>query len=231
MFTKTKLLLAFLAAFIVVVVVSLTLNLPNNLTPKENTSFQATEYPATVAQSIRSCGSTFQFDIDPEWYGTIPENYTGRIPLQPMVIPAYGFMSDKPFNKDNLGFHTKDNLLDSTEVNRALWEGVTIVWYEESATPTTLKEISVFADERNAQGLPMMVLPHTLSDKKIPYDRSYAFSNWGVTQSCATFDIPIFDTFRETAAGLSPERDEINPPAAVLTPNGSLPEIDPPFFF
>lgn len=227
MFTQTKVLLASLVSLILVVVIGLTLQLPNNLEPKLDGTFESTEYPADVAQSIRGCGATFQFRTNESWYGTIPEDYRGRVPVQPMQIPSYGYMSSVPLDTTDLGYHSPVDTLSLDQVNRALWEGATIIWYSDAAKEATKKEVSDYIDGLNAQGSKILFLPFIFDGKKIPFEREYAFSSWAVTQSCAAFDIATFTQFLDNAAKLSPERDKENPPAGQLDDAGRLKLIEP----
>lgn len=229
MFTKTKVLLLSLVGFILVVVVGLTLQLPNNLTPNTDGTFESIEYPADVAQSVRGCGATFQFRVDENWYGTIPEDYRGTVPVQPMQIPSYGYMSSIPLDTTDLGYHSAIDSLSLDQVNRALWEGSTIIWYSETAKATTVEEISEYIDGLNAQGEKILLLPFTFDDKRIPFEREYAFSSWAVTQSCSVFDVETFSQFMLKSDEVSPERDESNPPAGKLDSSGRLYPITPVF--
>lgn len=229
MFTQTKVLLLSLFTLILAVVIGLTLQLPDNLEPKLDGNFESTEYPADVAQSIRGCGATFQFRINDGWYGTIPKDYRGRVPVQPMNIPAYGYMSSIPLDTTDLGYHSVTDTLSLDQVNRALWEGADIIWYSETAGPTSVQEISDYIDGLNAQGEKILLLPYAFEGRSIPADREYAFSSWGVTQSCTAFDIVTFSQFMTNSNEFSPERDKENPPAGKLDSVGRLYPITPSF--
>lgn len=228
MFLKTKIVLATILLVIFGLLVTSTMNLPNNLQAKES-DYNAIEYPPNIEASINGCGSIFYFRIADIWYGTIPEGYTKEIPEAPMLLPTYGYMSSTPFNNEQIGVYGKNfQGFDMPTVLRALWDGVTIIWYTPNISDENYKALEQIATKRIQSGEKLMVLPYTFKNKQIPLGRSFATSTWGVTQSCSIFNEQVYQDFLEFKDESSYSlRDKENPPIAPLDPKGNLREIMP----
>jgi hypothetical protein len=227
MFTKTKILIIAIFFVIFGVLITSTINIPGNLEPRES-QFDALEYPADINASINGCGATFVFDTSSMWYGTIPEGYTAEIPQGPMNLPAYGYMSTTPFDKSKIGVYPKEfEGFAIPEIYRALWDGVTIVWYKPSISDDNYKAMELVVLNKIQNGEEILLLPFTLPEKVIPLNRNFATSAWGTTQSCGIFDEKVFDEFLLFKDTVYNERDIENPPVAVLNSNGELRKITP----
>lgn len=227
MFTKTKFLLAGIFIAIFGVLFSLTINIPNNLEPHDS-DFSSIEHPANINASMNKCGSIFYFKTAPIWFGTIPENYGKPVPTAPMNLPAYGYMDEQPFDMGHVGVYPKTfEGFPETTIYRALWEGVTIIWYNPAITDSNYQAIEVIALNKIQAGQKLMVLPYNIELKQIPLERNFATSAWGVTQSCLIFNEDVYDEFAIFKDTVYSERNMQSPPVASFDETGALREIKP----
>lgn len=234
MFTKTKILLSFILITVLTLLVTATLALPDNSEPRPS-QYGAIEYPATVIAAVNQCGSVFYFEPDPKWYGTIPISIQQNgpddgIPAQPTNIPVYGYMTREPFNPEFVGTYDKTfEGFSRQDINRAMWDGYYFIWYSMNTPNDKYEQLVEFVETQNSRtSTPKIILsPFKITDREIPSGRDIAFSTWGVSQSCDTFDPKIFEAFEDFTIEHSTPRGE--PPVAPIAPYGGLYPITPEY--
>jgi hypothetical protein len=185
---------------------------------------------------LSQCGDTYLFTPDKDDYGTLPDDFEGRIPVHRMQIPIYGYMSTQPFQLRKTGYEPPVNLttdLDPNalyqyeEITRALYEGNHIIWTSQDFGVEGYDTISDYADKwNNTHSDKVVVMVWPFKDIEIPQGRKVAFSSWGASQSCVTFSEETFQDFADLTNEHLADRDKINPPAAELV-GGELQPIGP----
>lgn len=212
--------------------------------------FNSIEQPATVEGVINECGSIFKYDPQAQHYGQIPvgydqaskENPTGKpVPLQPMIVPAYGYMANGE-NKigdkvDHFFSVERKDVPDNQQVLRLMWEGWTVIWYlppiadrsnltanelETTFNPSTIEAIQLYAEKHDK----VIALPWKES-KPLPMNRNMGISRWGVTQSCGVWSNTLVDEFINSDKS-KPSTRPAEPPVAKLDESGTLYEINVP---
>lgn len=197
-----------------------------NPTAPKKSEWGSVEHPVSVQAVIAQCGNIFTFDAADEHYGTyeaeaVPDS---GVPQHPMIVPAYGFMSQEGLAEDK-PFYGADEVLETPAVLRSLYAGKTIIWYDPSRVSES------YAAEMRVQlssSEDVIIAPWNY-EREIPRDRRFAFSSWRVTMSCMDWNPQVFEeylTFLHEHPEFAPSDPE-NPPAAPLTNSGKLFEIRP----
>lgn len=193
----------------------------------------------TTEAVVGGCGYIFMFDPDPTAYGVFdPADITPqasgriRVPRAPMVVPVYGYMSEQPAQPGFYG--VEDDTPGHQQILRAMWDGVTVVWYDTRVGADDLGVVKRWVDANDAIGVPWtnhtLGLPSTLKGNDIPDERRFAFSTWGVSQSCLVFSDFIASTFLERAQPHSEAiRRTVEPPSAHVNEEGKLAPIYPKY--
>ena len=232
MFTKTKL---FLGIFILITLTALvvgTLSLPDRSKPQAG-QYQSTEYPATISAAVNGCGNIFLFHPDKKWYGTIPSSVTqaakdDNVPVAPVLVPVYGYMSPEAFPADQVGSYDKTFAgFSRQDINRALWDGYRIIWYSPSISEPNFTILRNFVNKTNSVKPTLILLPYNFKNKAIPLGRDYAYSSWDASQSCRKFTSTDFNSFTQFANEKVSSRGK--PPVAPLAPYGGLYPIEPKY--
>lgn len=229
MFTKTKL---YISGFLVLALGSLllaTISIPDASQPKASEG-QSWQYQPTAVAAANGCGGVFIFDINKEWYGTIPESIVqghpdDGIPSQEVNIPTYGFMSREAFAPEKVGVYDKTFTgFPRQDINRALWDGYNIIWYNKKVTAEQFDKMSKYVASLNTSKPTTFLLPYTIAERNIPYNRDIAFSSWGASESCLTFDTNAYNQFVDAAKTRAPKHEGV-PPVAPLDSVGRLYQI------
>lgn len=194
--------------------------------------------PSTDA-IINQCGMIFSFHVKDNWYGTFnPEDLKKspsggiKIPISHVLVPPYGYMTEEPFNAGNkIHFMASDDIT-LPSILRAMYDGKTVLWYDPELVSS--REIQQMTNYANQNDHVIVVewtnkslgIPNALKGYQIPEGRKFAFSSWGVTQSCDQFSEGVMTSFVE----FSHKRNQSNPrPAqphpAELTSEDKLPPI------
>lgn len=232
MFTKTKLLLGTIVIVALTSLVFATLSLPDRSEPKKG-QYESVEYPASVQASINECGSIFYFEPDSKWFGTIPEaihqDYADdNIPIQPTLVPVYGFMSRNPFDPEKVGVYDRTfEGFSRQDILRALWDGYNIMWYTPNISDVKYNQLKDYVENANRSSAKIILLPFNFPDKEIPIGRDIAFSSWNASQSCENFEPSVYDDFITFVKEMVPSRGV--PPEAPLAPYGGLYPITPEY--
>lgn len=195
-------------------------------------------YIPSTSAVIAGCGKIFRFFPPAEQHGLF--NYEDvarkegsdyiRIPVPPMRVPAYGFMvHDNVLDHSDYYIAPNDEPPALESILFSMYHGIRILWYMPDANQSTIRHVQRLAREHeDVIAIPWRVeslgLPKTLKAHTMPEERSFAFSSWGVTQSCEHLSDEAFAEFLEFAEEKGPTRAE-EPPRAVLTEDGQLPGI------
>lgn len=214
---------------------------PNPYAPHVG-QFQSMEYPASVEAVITECGAIFNFEPSPRHYGQFPEGFfdseAGKntrerlVPEQPMIIPAYGYMSNKaPDNFPAFIGTDEEKQPSKNQLLRMMWEGTMVIWYlpasgsGENANgindAETLNSIKRFAESHDN----VIAVPWS-NDRQMPLNRRIAFSMWNTTQSCKLWNSGVAEEFIAAEKNIRKERP-VEPPYAPLDEEGELFIINP----
>lgn len=162
----------------------------------------------------------------------VAQNRNGD-PITPIVvkriIPAYGYMTDTP-PSDTVNFYSlNDTPPPLSATLRAMYDGRTIIWYTPQITSIDLNSLKEYADNTpNTMVIPWINDTIGLRGSKnsinMPRNRSFAFSTWGVTQSCDDWKPGVAEHFTTTARTVQQQHPTPKQPPTV-TPNseGRLP--------
>lgn len=202
MFTKTKMFLLTALLASVALMASLIVYSGINQSAPISGPYGAKEYKRNVQSALASCGGIFLTNpIDNKFWGTIPPKYQDfaldRIPTQFVQIPTYGFMVNKPTDPSLIKvYDKKDTIPEIPTINRLLYDGYNIIWYDPFLAPNNdVAELKKFAAELNKNKPTTAVMPFVLKDRAIPFAKSFAFSTWGASQSCQSFNIDTYKQF------------------------------------
>lgn len=187
-------------------------------------------YPASTKAVLQQCGDTFTFDIQPDQYGLIPDEYEGKtVPRHEHIVPGYGYMTD--YVKEGRSFYAPGDkdLPNSPEVMRWMFEGKKVIWYPNAENQETFDLVSAFVEDNDDfVALPWRVEYGGVNEdgrqRELPLERNVGLSAWGITKSCGLWNedvIKEFSKFVDEHQDLSqyPER------TAELTKKGELPLI------
>lgn len=176
------------------------------------------------------CGSIFRAknavalskEIPEEYYNIISED--GYIPSPPVIIPIYGYMSERGIHPAQFKFYGKESVnknIPESLIIRTLYDNaIPVIWY--NSKNINEKDYEALQNlGKNAEGR-LIIMPWLEYDNDpLPRDRTIGFSVFGMSQSCKTFDIEVLNQFIDFAANHSFEDKPIKPEIAEL----SLPEL------
>lgn len=190
---------------------------------------------------MSGCGSIYQFAPTVE-FGTFSNDDvtpTGknkdrvRVPTAPMLVPAYGYMSEDGIPTHRNFYATDDEDLPTLpETLRSMRDGRVVLWYQpDTVRAGGLENIQAWMEDNpNVVAIPW--LPSTLGimenlqGHSMPMGRSYAFSTWNVTHSCDVFNVEAADGYMDFVENLNGKNRPAGEPApAVLDEKGQLPDI------
>lgn len=222
-FYKTTLVSALVAACGVLLTTAITA--PPRSTPQAGEA-NSIVLPASSKGVLSECGDYFTFNPVKTDFGIVPENYDKDYTFPPMIVPAYGFMATSGIKtSEAVQLKQGDNPYTLPEVNRALWDGHSFIWVDKKITPETFTYIHDYANKWNKIHEKKVIVLSWNGAKALPLGRSFAFSSWGITQSCMGFSEPAFEEFLEKAKEHNVGRDTKTLPVATLTADGSLPKV------
>lgn len=222
--TKIGLVLGSFAVIITMTVAAIVGINPNQTQPA---SFGGTQVPAPLTSLAAGCGDYFLYPPTSEQYGTIldedKENIL-TIPSHPMIVPVYGYMSEKSIPDNEIKLYELAELAEPFSLQsilRTMYEKeTTVVWYSLDINQGDFAILRTYA--RNNDNI--LVLPWQYGDATLPLNRSVAFSQWGVSQSCQFWTDETFESFLDFAG--KNQADRTSAPK-VVKPNeaGLLPPI------
>ena len=227
MFFKTKVFLTTIITIILTGLFTVIIVAPDPSTPTPG-QYGLMEHKRNSVSAVASCGGIFlQNPVNPFYYGVIPERYEETnldiIPTTPFQIPTYGFMVKEPTSPDLIRMYDRnepDAYFSFPVVNRMLWDGYKIIWYAPFfISDEELQFLKNYEAEYNKTEKTLAVIPFHMRNRTIPYNKNYAFSSWGATQSCERFNEDTFNQFVKFAD----ENSDIHggePHVAPLSPEG-----------
>lgn len=232
MFTKTKLYISLFLVASITFLINATLAIPDRNQPKDG-PYGSTEYAQSALAASKGCGGIFVFDkLEDKYWGQIPEELkqsheADNVPLQPVNIPSIGFISPEPIDPAEVGVYdpTFKNYTDP-KINRILWEGYNIIWYSLKTPKEDVEALRSYVLSLNEAEPTTYLLPYNMEGREIPFSRDYAFSTWGASQSCQTFDKRVYQDFLTFAAKTAPNNGG-EPPIAPLDEYGELYALEP----
>lgn len=198
--------------------------------------FNSTVYATSTEGVVSECGDTFVFNINHDNFGYLSKDFfqdsatknpvARNIPNQPSIIPVYGYFYDAEPEVTKKFYDIADTkalttLTDSKFLNHLLYNGTKVIWYDSTVDAPTISSIKKFvADTPSVIALPWIY------DKKMPLNRRFAFSAWGISQSCGLWNTSMasaFNKFSEDHKIVRPQE----PQKAPVDTNGDLYRIDP----
>lgn len=227
--TKTKLVLGGVIAAVLASLTVATLNLPSQMTPSQG-QYGAVVYPGNLNTTVNGCGDVFRFSTNESLYGVIPQEAYATaqtktiIPTHPMIVPVYGYMSDRGLKKNEVKFYERKGYPDfpRQQILRTMWDdNTTVIWYDENATAADVFRIKKYTTEHTN----VLAVPWTGVDA-LPMNRHIAFSTWGISQSCNTFDNSVLNDFQNFKK-VHPVKHTVTPPVKKLNKFGLLSPINP----
>lgn len=223
-FYKTTLVAALVAACSVMLSTAITAEPRSTPKPGENNSIVL---PAGSASILSQCGDYFTFSPKASDYGVVPENYDKDYSFPSMIVPVYGFMSNKSIKLDEATQQKQNsNPYTLPEINRTLWEGHSFIWVDKKTTTETYNYLHEYASNWNKTHANKVIVLTWNGVKPLPLGRSYAFSSWSISQSCMSFSEKVFEEFLEKAQQHNAGRDISTLPKATLTADGVLPKVE-----
>jgi hypothetical protein len=211
---------------IVAFLVSVTATLPSSAAPQVG-PLQSIAYPGGLDEISNSCGPILRFSIRDNQYGVIPDsvykNYPGgnlAVPVPQMTVPVYGYLDRTGLRPDQIHFYAQDHdpKFHNWQVLRAMYDyNTTVIWYTSKTAPSDQESLSAYA----ATHKNVLVLPWDDSIRELPNNRSYAFANWGIEQTCQTLSSDVLHHYVAFAAK-HPVGHPVEAPKAKLLPTGAL---------
>lgn len=212
-------------AIVMILVVVFGLN-PNHPIKGE---FNSTEYPASLDSLAYGCGNDFVFNPDHTQYGVIPEkmfkqNKVINIPLAPMIVPVYGYMTSTSLPDSAIKFYPKGMpktpLLNIQLLRTMYSEKTIIVWYASTIAQADYVALQKYVSTHKN----VLAIEWHDGSQQLPLNRKVAFSTWGISQSCQYFSPTVLKHFTHFVITHNVARPS-SPPVTKLDKNGMLPNI------
>jgi hypothetical protein len=193
--------------------------------------YGSVEYPAKLTSLVNGCGNYFLYDPQPvKHYSVIPDglrdNLTVPIPVAPMIVPVYGYVSTDGLRGQDIKFYgmgEPSKPFPMEQLMRTMFDYNTlIIWYSDKIPPTDLTDIKRYVDSHKN----VIALQWVYKDGSLPLSRTVAFSKWGLSQSCGLWNSSVVKDFQDFS-NLHPVNRPANPPQVVLTQDGLFPPIIP----
>ena len=208
---------------------------PDPYAPKPG-DLNSTVYATSTEGVVSECGDTFVFNINNDNFGYLSKDFfqdpatnnpvARNIPNQPSIVPAYGYFYDvepevtqKFYSIDDT--KALDTLTDSKFLNHLLYNGTKVIWYDSTVDAASIASIKNFVTDTSS----VIALPWVY-EKKMPLNRRFAFSAWGITQSCGLWNTNMASTFNQFSEDHKIARPQ-EPQKAPVDTNGDLFRIDP----
>lgn len=168
--------------------------------PKD-TAYGVTEYPATLQSLASGCGSTFAYTPSESQYAVLPADSSdiATIPIPPMRVPVYGYMTQEPLAKDQIRFYQKNEPaqknISREQILRTMFDNNTIVfWYSKDIAPDDYASMKSYITQT----------PNTMAVEwsakygqgALPGDRTIGVSTWAYSQSCQFWNEGTMKEFR-----------------------------------
>jgi hypothetical protein len=224
-----------LFGFLLLVVVGLivaTVRLPSQSAPARIDAYSVS-YPGGLDEIANACGDIYRFTPTRAWYGIIPDSIynafqktniklAAGLQHHYMSVPVYGYMDRTLLPKSAVKFYsqTDDPKYASYTILRMMYDyKTTVIWYNTRATDDEVTAIKKYvAQHPNTLALPW----HNYNGAPIPLKRHFAFSSWGISQTCTSFDVNVLNKFTAFTSKHVVPRPTPTPQAKLIEePNGS----------
>jgi len=214
---------------VVATLVTATLHLPPQTRPTSG-QFNSTIYPASLSAIAASCGDIFRFKTTPNLYGVIPDkiaeqNKEALIPVAPMIVPVYGYMSKEALPDSAIKFYDEANYepISRATLLRTMYDkDTTVIYYTKALDSGNLFAVKQYADNHPN----VLAIPWTFDSAGLPLNRDLAWSKWGISQSCIDWNGKALNDFLELAKE-KPVTHAKKASEVELTVKGALPSIVP----
>lgn len=208
---------------------------PDPYAPKPG-DFKSTVYATSTEGVVSECGDIFVFKINPDNFGYLSKDFfqdstthnpvARNIPNQPSIVPAYGYFYDVEPEVTQKFYSISDTkavatLTDSKLLNHLLYNGTKVIWYDSTVDAAAIASIKKFVTDT-----PSVIALPWVYEKKMPLNRRFAFSAWGITQSCGLWNTNMASTFNQFSEDHKIDRPQ-EPQKAPVDMNGDLYRIDP----
>lgn len=229
--------LAIVFSFVLIVALMLVTLIfsPDPYRPKPG-DFNSTAYATNTEGVVSECGDTFVFKINPNNFGYLSKDFfqdpvqnipvARNIPAQPSIVPVYGYFYDVEPEITKKFYDVSDTkelakITDSKFLNHLLYDGTKVFWYDSTVDAATITAIKTFV-----ANTPSVIAVPWIYDKKMPMNRRFAFSAWGITQSCGLWNTSMATKFNQFSDEHKIARPK-EPQKAPVDANGDLYRIDP----
>jgi hypothetical protein len=167
----------------------------------KNDAYGVTEYPATLQSLASGCGSTFSYAPSESQYAVLPADTSdiATIPIPPMKVPVYGYMTQEPLARDQIRFYQKNEPalknISREQILRTMFDNNTIVfWYSKDIAPDDYSSMKSYVTQT----------PNTMAVEwsakygqgNLPLDRTIGVSTWAYSQSCEFWNESTVKEFR-----------------------------------
>ena len=177
---------------------------------------RAIMYPAPVKDVLHSCGDIFLFYPEKGKYGVVPDSVLyskdGKYPQYRQEYLRMGICHQSRLTRPKGSTPQKTKFSPQTYRSmRGMWEGYYFAWYHpDKATPSQVNYLKGLTEKHSK----LIVLPWVGMDTKMPFDRSFSFSTWNISQSCESIEEGTVESF--LSLNDPKPRDRDNPPMAPL---------------
>lgn len=163
--------------------------------------YGSTAYSPSLLGIAAGCGDIFirtpekyQYGVVPTIDGIISVGSITSIPTPPLLVPQVGYMFEEGFPEEaegrvnSIAGSGTDDALYATALG-SLYKNKPIIWYDVDTPKETLEEINF-----TIEGTEIIAVPW-LFTYNMPYQRNFAFSGWGISQTCDKWDGAVFVEF------------------------------------
>lgn len=219
-----------LASFIVFLIILSATVKPPKAFAYEKIENNIQSFYASPEGYAAGCGSIFRAknavalskEIPKEYYNIIPED--GYVPSAPVIIPIYGYLSERGMHPSQFKFYPKDSInkdIPESLILRTMYDNnVPVIWYDaEKINDKDYAKLKELGDANLGKVIIMPWLGYEVGN--LPRDRTIAFAVFGMSQSCKTFDINVLKQFLTFADSHDFEDKPSKPAVAEL----ALPEL------
>lgn len=176
------------------------------------------------------CGTIFRAKNAVAESKQIPESYyldipnDGYVPSSPLIVPTYGYLTERGMHPSQFKFYSEESVnkdLPEQLILRTMWDsGIPVIWYDpKKISPEDYATLEGLG--KNNEGR-LLILPWLHYDSaNLPRDRAIAYSVFGMSQTCKTFNRDALNQFLDFADKHPFENKPVKPEIAKL----SLPEL------
>lgn len=158
-------------------------------------AYNSVETVASLNDLANGCGNTFSFTPTTDQAVIIPDEYyetlkiaKTKIPTHEMMIPVYGYMTEKGIPDDQKGYYEVNELKEPLNreqvLNSMYFDDTLVIWYSPDIRPSDIGDmLEAVEGETN-----IIIAPWEYEAGVLPAQRKVAFSYWGSSKTCEFFD-------------------------------------------